>query len=105
VTFGVEVVAAGTAVGPAAVSDRLGSGAEGLTFDPLANDMAGDAPLDLDSLSVVVPPSNGGTLTVSGLGELTYVPGVNGEDSAIYQICDTNGTCSNARLSLWRLDT
>ncbi len=97
----VRVVGAGVVVGPAATSDFVGVGTGGLVFDPTANDVVGDAPLDPASLTVLVAPRSG-SLMVTGPGELTYVPGPNGEDTAVYQICDTNGACTNARLWLWQ---
>lgn len=55
----------------------------------LENDSSESGSLNLNSLRVNTPPSNG-TVTINGDGTLNYTPDVNfsGEDSFTYNICD-----------------
>lgn len=97
----VEIIDASAPLGPAAVNDTIESPEAGVTFDPTLNDTPGDAPLDAATLSIVSGANNGGSLTLAGDGQLTYVPAINGEDQAVYEICDTNNQCSTATLTLY----
>ena len=100
-TVSVTIVAADTILGPVAVADSVAAPTEGITFDPLANDAIGDAPLDPTSLSIVDGPSRDGTLMITGNAMLTYIPGIADGESATYQICDTNGLCDTNGIVLW----
>ncbi len=72
-----------------------------VTFDVLANDNDVDGDLDPASVSVVSGSSNG-TLTHNGNGSFTYAPDANfnGTDSFTYQVCDSNGICDSATVTL-----
>ncbi len=99
--IGIDIVDASGAVGPAAASDIIESPASGVVFDPTVNDTEGDAPLDPSTLTIVAPPLDG-TLEVTQDIQLAYTPGPAGEDSAVYQICDTNNSCANATLTMYQ---
>jgi len=101
VSVSVTVVAADAILGPIATRDSVGAPAEGITFDPLANDGIGDAPLDPATLSIVKGPSGAGSLMITGDAMLTYTPRFTEGDVATYQICDTNGLCDTTQISLW----
>ncbi len=70
-------------------------------IDVAANDTDPDGNLDPSTVSIVVPPANG-TLTNHGNGTVTYTPNPNfsGTDSFTYQICDTDGACDQAVVSI-----
>ncbi len=102
--IGIDIVDASGAVGPAAASDIIESPASGVVFDPTVNDTEGDAPLDPSTLTIVAPPLDG-TLEVTQDIQLAYTPGPAGEDSAVYQICDTNNSCANATLTMYQTTT
>lgn len=101
VSSSVRVVASNATLGPSAASESIGASADGITFDPLANDAAGDAPLDPSSLTIVSPPSGTGTLMITEEAQLTYVPGSTEGERAVYQICDTSNLCATADVWLW----
>ena len=56
-----------------------------------SNDTDPDGNLDITSVTVVTPPSNGTTTIDPVTGEITYTPdpGFYGTDTVIYSICDT----------------
>ncbi|WP_171032350.1 tandem-95 repeat protein, partial [Polaribacter aestuariivivens] len=64
-----------------------------------------DTDIDGDTLTVsgiVTPPANG-TVTINGDGTITYTPnpGFNtGTDVFVYQVCDGNGLCDTATVSV-----
>lgn len=101
VSSSVSIVANDATLGPSAASESIGASGDGVTFDPLANDAAGDAPLDPSSLTIVSAPSGPGTLMITGDTQLTYVPGSTEGERAVYQICDTSDLCSTADIWLW----
>lgn len=74
----------------------------GLNLDVLANDMDPDDNLDPSSLSIYKAPTHG-TATPNPDGTVFYLPNEDffGNDSFIYQICDTEGACAQAEVSLW----
>jgi VCBS repeat-containing protein len=53
------------------------------------------------SLAVVTPPAHG-SLTLNSDGSFTYTPDPNfcGQDSYIYQLCDTDGDCDEATVTI-----
>ena len=77
-----------------------------VTIYVVSNDLSSASSLDLASLHVVSGPIHGST-SVHGNGSLTYEPpaGFVGSDALIYEICDLEGTCDTASVSLaiWRL--
>jgi gliding motility-associated-like protein len=74
---------------------------EGATLDVLTNDTDPDNNLDPSSLSIHEAPTHG-TATPNADGTVFYQPneGFFGNDSFIYQICDDEGACAQAEVSL-----
>ena len=72
-----------------------------VAIDVLANDHDPDGTLDPSSVSIVSPPANG-TVTVHPDGSVTYTPnpGWNGVDAFTYQVCDDDGGCSVATVTV-----
>ncbi len=72
-----------------------------VTVDVLAND--GDVENSLDPSTVIVTndPSNG-TVTVNPDGSINYTPDpdFSGTDSFVYQVCDTDGACDTATVTI-----
>ena len=71
------------------------------TFNVLDNDDDVDGNLDASSVSVVSAPGSG-SLTDNGSGSFTYSPDANfyGSDSFTYQVCDSDGVCDSATVSI-----
>jgi len=66
------------------------------------NDSDPDGNLDLTSVAVLASPANG-TVTVDPVtGEIDYEPdpNFNGTDTLTYQICDTDGVCDTATVTV-----
>ncbi|MCG3209027.1 MAG: hypothetical protein FOGNACKC_02643 [Anaerolineae bacterium] len=73
-----------------------------VTIDAAANDSDVDGNLDPSSASVVSDPANG-TVTNNGDGTFTYTPNQDfsgPSDSFDYQICDTDGLCDTATVTI-----
>ena len=72
-----------------------------VTFNVLTNDSDVDGNLNPASVSVVSAPSNG-TLTDNGNGSFTYMPDANfnGSDGFTYQVCDADGICDSATVTI-----
>ncbi|MGD9591069.1 MAG: Ig-like domain-containing protein [Candidatus Babeliales bacterium] len=73
----------------------------------LLNDLTGSAPLDPATVTIISNPSNGIITNVNPLnGVITYLPdsGFLGTDSFVYQVCDTNGLCSQATVYVTVVD-
>jgi hypothetical protein len=76
-----------------------------VTIDVAANDLDVDGNLSPTSASVTCAgcsaPGNG-TLTNNGDGTFSYTPNVdyNGPDSFVYEICDTDGACDTATVTI-----
>lgn len=69
--------------------------------NPLANDTAGDFPLDPTTVTITSPDPNG-TATVDPVtGEITMVAnvGYSGPITIEYEICDTQGNCTTAEIT------
>ncbi|TLX70857.1 tandem-95 repeat protein, partial [Labilibacter sediminis] len=66
------------------------------------NDSDIDGNLDVTSVSIVSGPQNGNVIVESLTGEITYTSDedFSGNDSFIYSICDTNGACDNATVTI-----
>ncbi len=66
----------------------------------LANDQPGDAPTTVTSFDAV--SSNGGTVVVNPDGSFSYTqsPGFVGTDAFTYTICDGNGDCATATVTI-----
>ena len=67
----------------------------------LANDSDVDGTLDIGSVTVTVAPANG-TVTVNADGTITYTPNANwfGTDTYTYQVCDDDGACDQATVTI-----
>jgi len=65
------------------------------------NDTDVDGNLDATSVNVTGAPTNG-SATPDGLGSITYSPALNynGVDTFTYEICDTDGACDTATVSI-----
>ncbi|MFC2078130.1 Ig-like domain-containing protein, partial [Candidatus Bipolaricaulota bacterium] len=66
------------------------------------NDSDPDGNLDLTSVDIVSGPTNG-TITIDPItGEITYEPDENfeGTDTFTYEICDTDGACDTAEVTV-----
>jgi len=85
---------------PDVVPFNYSNGGPPFSFSPLAND-GSFVPINQSSLRIVSPPMNGTALVLYN-GSIVYFPnpGFYGNDSFVYQICGTNGLCSNATVSL-----
>ena len=71
------------------------------TIDVLANDYDVDGTIDIASVEIVSNPSNG-TVIVNADGTITYTPDFDfiGEDSFEYQVCDNDGLCDTATVTV-----
>ncbi len=93
-------VSAAPNVAPVAVDDTMMTQEDMAVIVPVtANDSDSDGMLDLTSLSVTAPPSNG-TAAANTDGTVTYTPntGFTGMDTFSYEICDNGmpALCDNA---------
>ena len=72
-----------------------------VTIDVTSNDSDVDGNLDPTTVSIAGGPSNG-ALTNHGDGTITYAPALNfnGSDSFDYQVCDTDGLCDTATVTI-----
>lgn len=68
-----------------------------VVIDVLANDSAGDAEINLSSLSLTITAQNGDTSVDDNNGAITYKPnaGYSGSDSFVYTVSDIAGMSSN----------
>lgn len=85
-------------LGPVPRSDRIaGKDDKDLKVNVLDNDLAGSAPLDEDSLTIVVPPAHADSYRVHG-DHVHYrsVKDFSGLDQLQYRICDEDGRCAQA---------
>lgn len=90
------------ATGPTATSDSASvEEEESVTINVLANDLPGDAPLDPASLRIVSGPSHAQSVSITGTYRIRYrAREWEGTDSLSYEICDTNGLCDTASVSI-----
>ncbi len=72
-----------------------------VTTDVASNDTDIDGNLDPSSVSIVNNPANG-TAAATGDGAVTYAPAADfcGSDSYTYRICDSEGLCDEATVSV-----
>ncbi|MCB9076343.1 MAG: tandem-95 repeat protein [Anaerolineaceae bacterium] len=75
---------------------------ESITIDVLANDSDPDGSLIPGSVKQVSGPANGSLLIDPNTGAITYIPNANynGNDSFVYRVCDNDGNCSNATVTI-----
>lgn len=74
----------------------------GVFLDPLANDTAGDDPLDLGTFNVISGPTRGTVGSFSAVGgnyEVTDLAFF-GTDTIVYEICDTMARCDQGTISI-----
>ena len=73
-----------------------------LILNVFANDSDPDNDLDLCSLSIVQEAQYGDVISDSNCGMLRYIPHVNynGLDSFTYSVCDEQGACDQAKVSI-----
>ncbi|MBK9462530.1 MAG: carboxypeptidase regulatory-like domain-containing protein [Sphingobacteriales bacterium] len=95
----VTITVTGNSTPPVAVDDSgTSDGGLPVTINVISNDYD----LDGDAISVTsyTQPANG-TITVNG-SQFTYTPnaGFNGTDSFMYQICDNDGNCDMATVTI-----
>jgi gliding motility-associated-like protein len=85
---------------PAAVNDNPNVDEDGTLTDNVSTNDTGleDGPI---TFTLVTDVSNG-TLVLNNDGSYTYSPdpGYNGSDSFVYEVCDTDGDCSQATVSI-----
>jgi len=101
-TATVTVLVEWTNAPPTAVDDSVTTNEETpVTFDVLTNDSDVDGNLNPASVTVVSSPSNG-ALVHNGNGSFTYTPaaGFSGVDSFVYEVCDTEGLCASATVTI-----
>jgi hypothetical protein len=97
-------------IGPTAVDDAVTTAfGTPVVFNPLDNDIAGDAPLDpagtllFDGLTYSNTVSTvGGVFSIDGTSNITLTPadGWNGRTSSVYRVTDTNGLTSDATITV-----
>ncbi|MDT8417938.1 MAG: Ig-like domain-containing protein, partial [Lutibacter sp.] len=84
-------------------SDDLAETESNIPFDIdiLDNDTDADGTIDPTSVTIIEEPENG-TLIVSTDGTVTYTPDLDfiGDDTFIYQVCDNDGLCDTASVSV-----
>jgi len=86
---------------PVANDDNISADENGtVLINPASNDTDPDNNLD-NTVTIVSEPTNG-TLTNNDDGSYTYTAddGYSGEDSFIYEVCDTEGLCSQATVTI-----
>ena len=88
---------------PIAVDDVVTTPEDtGIWIRVLENDLFPTYPVDPDSLSIVSGPSNGSTSFHPTHPWVGYAPAADwhGTDSFVYQICNTNGACDTATVTI-----
>ncbi|MBW7882604.1 MAG: tandem-95 repeat protein [Caldilineaceae bacterium] len=72
-----------------------------VSINVASNDIDPDGNLDPTSAVLISGPANG-TLVNNGDGTFTYTPNANfnGTDSFVYEICDTDGLCDQATVTI-----
>jgi len=88
---------------PVAVDDTTTVSEDGtVVIEVPSNDSDPDGNLDLTSVAVLASPANG-TVTIDPVtGKITYEPdeNFNGTDAFTYRICDTDGVCDTATVTV-----
>lgn len=97
-----EIVVTTENNGPEAADDELSLDEdESGTVDVLANDSEGQYEIDESTLVITDGPASGEAV-INPDGTITYTPddNFNGSDELTYEICDVEGGCSTATVSL-----
>jgi len=73
-----------------------------VTVAVLANDTDPDGTLDPGTVSVTTPPAHGTTAIQTGDGSIVYTPELAffGSDNFTYQVCDNDGLCDTAVVTI-----
>lgn len=90
-------------VAPSAVSEVVKTAVgKAVVIDVLVNDFDSDGTIDSSTLVVVRQPSYGTVNVNADLGIITYTPNASyqGPDNFDYQICDNEGACSAATVTI-----
>lgn len=88
---------------PHPANDHFGPiGEAGMVLDILANDTDPENNINPASVTIVVPAQHG-TTTVNANGTVFYKPNSAyfGNDGFTYSVCDTDGACAQAQVTLW----
>ncbi|WP_165921878.1 Ig-like domain-containing protein, partial [Natronoflexus pectinivorans] len=74
---------------------------EGMLLNVLENDIDPDDNIDPSTVTIVVQPQHG-NITVNSDGSIFFLPeeGYIGSDSFVYSVCDTEGACGDATVTL-----
>jgi len=92
---------------PAATDDAASTDLDTpVVIDVLANDSDPDSSIDPTSVSVTSGPANGSVSVDPVTGEVTYTPdpGFVGTDTFVYEVCDTDGVCVEANVTVIVVD-
>lgn len=93
---------------PIAVDD-VANTSSGVTvvIPVLVNDSDSDGVLITSTLSIITPPLPGTVGIALGTGDVTYMPaaGFVGVDTFVYQICDDDGACDTATVTITVIGT
>ncbi|WP_197505836.1 tandem-95 repeat protein [Urechidicola croceus] len=73
-----------------------------VAIDILSNDTDLDGTIDPTSVTEITPPTNGTIAIDPTTGEVTYTPDAdfNGTDTFVYQVCDNDGQCDTATVTV-----
>ncbi len=88
---------------PVAYDDEINTSQDSeVTINVISNDIDIDENLDITSVIITSGPLHGTYDIESITGEITYWPseGYSGSDSFVYQICDSDGECANATVTI-----
>ncbi|MCU4177400.1 Ig-like domain-containing protein, partial [Carboxylicivirga sp. N1Y90] len=88
---------------PVPVSDEVNTPEETqILINVAQNDTDIEDNLDICTVSILVQPTNGLASTNGDCGIISYTPNTNfnGQDTFTYQICDTEGACGTAQVTI-----
>ena len=73
-----------------------------IIIDVLSNDSDSDGTLTPSTVTVISGPANGMTTVNPATGEITYTPNPNffGTDTFVYRVCDNDGACDTATVTV-----
>jgi hypothetical protein len=98
------VVTAPAPIAPIANDDAATTNQDTSTaISVLINDSDSDGTLAPNTVSVIIPPDNGSITNLNPItGQITYTPnaGYTGLDTFTYQVCDNDGLCDSATVTI-----